>query len=172
MSRIFATEWARVCYTDHNNRKEPTAMGRYQHPIAQAGAVPPTRRESPHRRTYYTLFTSAAQGEVSRYLVVSSRASCRYEACAALFSLNTTRSGNFTRFSQIAEETGTVIQFRCSASMFKTLKPKNKRVEPTFEEYVVELDREHDGVEASAARSSPARSTQSSAVWARRPARY
>ena len=36
----------------------------------------------------------------------------------------------------VVDETGTVIQFHCPISMFETLKPKNKRVESTFEEYV------------------------------------
>lgn len=36
----------------------------------------------------------------------------------------------------IIDKTGTVVRFRCPMSMFETLKPKNKRVEPTFEEYI------------------------------------
>ncbi len=37
---------------------------------------------------------------------------------------------------EFSDGTGTIIKFRCPVSLFETLKPKNKRVEPTFEEYI------------------------------------
>lgn len=37
---------------------------------------------------------------------------------------------------KLFDGTGTIVRFRCPLSLFETLKPKNRRMEPTFEEYL------------------------------------